>query len=196
MKSDACQTAHDMRQSWQLQLDRSWRAGEEPQTKQGVTPQVVYDMNADLSLACHRSASPATSPWDTLCGGILHNTCKDDFQLGSTDAGRRGVLFTTQKAKSADQSSFILCCMEEEWQESQRANSVRLILAVTDLPAGSGHLVAETCPLAGSAAAPCRRDSRDWTAGVKSWTYQSICVRHSQSHCSSSMHSAYALHLK
>ena len=30
--------------------------------------------------------------------------------------------------------------------------------AVTDLPAGSGHLVAGTCPLAESAAGPCRSD--------------------------------------
>ena len=53
-------------------------------------PQVVDSMNAHLSLACHRSASPATSPWDTLCEEILHNTCKGESHLGRHMQGVEG----------------------------------------------------------------------------------------------------------
>ena len=47
--------------------------------------------------------------------------------------------------------------MEEKQVESQQVKTVWLRLAMTNLPAGSGHLLAETCPLAESAAAPCRQ---------------------------------------
>ena len=53
-------------------------------------PQVVDTINAHLSLACHRLVSPATSPWDTLCGGTLHNTCKGESQLGRHMQGVEG----------------------------------------------------------------------------------------------------------
>ena len=53
---------------------------------------------------------------------------------------------------------------------------------MTNLPAGSGHLAAETCPLAESAAAPCRSDSCWRTKGVQSCAHQSIYVHDSQTH--------------
>ena len=83
-------------------------------------PQVMDNLNAHLSLACHRLASPATSPWDTLCGEILHNMFKGESQLGRHMQGVEGNPPYRGSNKCRSKQSVTLWCMEDRQVESER----------------------------------------------------------------------------
>ena len=95
---------------------------------------------------------------------------------------------TLNAEKSRSTLASRLCCMEERPVGSQGGESEISRPAVTDLPAGSGHLIAGICPSAESAAELCRQHTCRWSPGGKnlgtlSPISQSMCVHQDPSHC-------------